>query len=304
MSRSGGVPRHPVMTNIVITGATGVVGRRAVRELLAAGHQVTGVTRSAARPAPARGPRRPRRRGRRLRPGRADDRVRRRGHRRQPSHPHPAARPDGGARRLGRERPPAPRSVGRHRPRGAGRRRRAPGPGVARLPLRRRRRRLAGRGRAGRRRRPHRDGPHRRGQRHGALRRRHRRPALRPVHRAGQRPHPGEHRGRARRDLPEPRPARRVPADRLARRRRRGGRRRAIGAPAGIYNVADDDPPTRAEIDAALAAVVGRGACARRWTRSRPGSSRWRARSASPAGGCATRPAGRRACAPAPTAGA
>jgi nucleoside-diphosphate-sugar epimerase len=32
----------------------------------------------------------------------------------------------------------------------------------------------------------------------------------------------------------------------------------ALVAPAGIYNVADDDPPTRAEIDAALAAVVGR----------------------------------------------
>ena len=55
------------MTNIVITGATGVVGRRAVRELLAAGHKVSGVTRSLrgrrlleARRAP--------RRGRRLRP--------------------------------------------------------------------------------------------------------------------------------------------------------------------------------------------------------------------------------------------
>jgi UDP-glucose 4-epimerase len=35
------------MTNIVITGATGVVGRRAVRDLRAAGHQVTGITRSA-----------------------------------------------------------------------------------------------------------------------------------------------------------------------------------------------------------------------------------------------------------------
>jgi nucleoside-diphosphate-sugar epimerase len=34
----------------------------------------------------------------------------------------------------------------------------------------------------------------------------------------------------------------------------------ALVAPAGTYNVADDDPPTRAEIDAALAAVVGRGA--------------------------------------------
>jgi nucleoside-diphosphate-sugar epimerase len=34
----------------------------------------------------------------------------------------------------------------------------------------------------------------------------------------------------------------------------------AIVAPAGTYNVADADPPTRAEIDAALAAVVGRDA--------------------------------------------
>jgi nucleoside-diphosphate-sugar epimerase len=32
----------------------------------------------------------------------------------------------------------------------------------------------------------------------------------------------------------------------------------ALEAPAGTYNVADDDPPTRGEIDAALAAVVGR----------------------------------------------
>jgi UDP-glucose 4-epimerase len=34
----------------------------------------------------------------------------------------------------------------------------------------------------------------------------------------------------------------------------------ALVAPAGTYNVADDDPPTHAEIDAALAAVVGRDA--------------------------------------------
>jgi len=33
--------------NIVVTGSTGVIGRRAVGELLAAGHRVTGVTRSA-----------------------------------------------------------------------------------------------------------------------------------------------------------------------------------------------------------------------------------------------------------------
>jgi len=35
------------MNEIVITGSTGIIGRRAVREVLAAGHRVTGVTRSA-----------------------------------------------------------------------------------------------------------------------------------------------------------------------------------------------------------------------------------------------------------------
>jgi uncharacterized protein YbjT (DUF2867 family) len=35
------------MNEIVITGSTGVIGQRTVRELLAAGHHVTGVTRSA-----------------------------------------------------------------------------------------------------------------------------------------------------------------------------------------------------------------------------------------------------------------
>jgi len=47
MSRSAVPPRHPRMSEIVITGGTGVIGRRTVRELLAAGHRVTGVTRSA-----------------------------------------------------------------------------------------------------------------------------------------------------------------------------------------------------------------------------------------------------------------
>jgi UDP-glucose 4-epimerase len=47
MSRSSGVRRQLGMNKIVITGATGVIGRRAVHELLAAGHRVTGVTRSA-----------------------------------------------------------------------------------------------------------------------------------------------------------------------------------------------------------------------------------------------------------------
>jgi nucleoside-diphosphate-sugar epimerase len=36
--------------------------------------------------------------------------------------------------------------------------------------------------------------------------------------------------------------------------------RAALGAPPGIYNVADADPPTRGAIDAALAAAVGRDA--------------------------------------------
>src|SRR4051794_17769563 len=47
MSRFGGVRRQLAMNEIVITGATGVIGRRAVRELMAAGFAVTGVTRSA-----------------------------------------------------------------------------------------------------------------------------------------------------------------------------------------------------------------------------------------------------------------
>jgi nucleoside-diphosphate-sugar epimerase len=47
MSRSEGVRRQFGMSEIVITGSTGVIGLRAVRELLAAGHSVKGVTRSA-----------------------------------------------------------------------------------------------------------------------------------------------------------------------------------------------------------------------------------------------------------------
>jgi nucleoside-diphosphate-sugar epimerase len=46
MSRSLGLRRRFDMSKIVITGSTGAIGRRAVRDLLAAGHQVTGVTRS------------------------------------------------------------------------------------------------------------------------------------------------------------------------------------------------------------------------------------------------------------------
>src|SRR5215218_8354937 len=47
MSRSRGLRRQSCMNEIVITGSTGVIGQRAVRGLLAAGHRVTGVTRSA-----------------------------------------------------------------------------------------------------------------------------------------------------------------------------------------------------------------------------------------------------------------
>jgi nucleoside-diphosphate-sugar epimerase len=46
MSRSGAVRRQLDM-DIVITGSTGAIGRRVVRELLAEGHRVAGVTRSA-----------------------------------------------------------------------------------------------------------------------------------------------------------------------------------------------------------------------------------------------------------------
>lgn len=47
MSQLPGPSRHPDMsTHIVITGASGIVGRRAVAELVGAGHRVTGVVRS------------------------------------------------------------------------------------------------------------------------------------------------------------------------------------------------------------------------------------------------------------------
>jgi len=35
------------MSEVTVTGSTGVIGHRAVRELVADGHRVTGVTRSA-----------------------------------------------------------------------------------------------------------------------------------------------------------------------------------------------------------------------------------------------------------------
>lgn len=47
MSRSCGVRRQSGMSEIVIAGSTGVIGRRAICQLVAAGHRVTGVTRSA-----------------------------------------------------------------------------------------------------------------------------------------------------------------------------------------------------------------------------------------------------------------
>src|SRR6516225_5270201 len=47
MSRSCAVRRQIGMNEIIITGSTGVIGRLAVRQLLAVGNRVTGVTRSA-----------------------------------------------------------------------------------------------------------------------------------------------------------------------------------------------------------------------------------------------------------------
>jgi UDP-glucose 4-epimerase len=47
MSRSSGKLRHPDMIDIVITGSTGVIGRHAIRDLLAERPHVTGLTRSA-----------------------------------------------------------------------------------------------------------------------------------------------------------------------------------------------------------------------------------------------------------------
>src|SRR3954451_13560691 len=47
MSRSSAVRRQSGMNNITITGSTGAIGRRAVRELVGPGYAVRGVTRSA-----------------------------------------------------------------------------------------------------------------------------------------------------------------------------------------------------------------------------------------------------------------
>ena len=63
----------------------------------------------------------------------------------------------------------------------------------------------------------------------------------------------------------------------------------ALGAPAGTYNVADADPATNAEIDAALAAAVGVPKHCARESRRR---GRSRARSASRPAACARRAAG------------
>ena len=46
VSRSAALPRQPTM-NVAITGATGVIGRHAVQQLIHAGHRVTGIARSA-----------------------------------------------------------------------------------------------------------------------------------------------------------------------------------------------------------------------------------------------------------------
>ena len=246
------------MTNIVITGTTGVVGRRAVRELLAAGHRVSGVTRSL--------------RGRRLLEGlgalpvEADVFD-------QASLTTAFAGADTVVNLLTHI-PPAdqmmapgawdendrlrPRRVRGHRPRGAGRRRRAPGPGVPRVPLRRRRRRLARRGRAGR----------RRGTTAMALTAEanatERFAGDTVVLRFGLFIGPDSGLTQATIEA-----ARGGISPNLGRREAyrptvwlddagAAVAAAAVGAPAGIYNVADEDPPTSAEIDAALAAVVGR----------------------------------------------
>ncbi len=141
MSRSAELHRQSTM-NIVITGATGVIGRHAVQQLINAGHRVTGVTRSARGERALRGSGRPPRASGRLRRGAAALGVRGRRRSREPPHPHPVRGPHGGARRVGRERPAARRGVGGDRPRGAGRRGRPARAGVARLRLRRRRRSL------------------------------------------------------------------------------------------------------------------------------------------------------------------
>jgi nucleoside-diphosphate-sugar epimerase len=77
----------------------------------------------------------------------------------------------------------------------------------------------------------------------------------------------------------------------------------ALHTPAGSYNVADEDPPTRAESTRRSPPPWGAVPCGRRWTTSRPPWSPWHGRSGCRAGGCAKRAAGCRACGAAPTAG-
>ena len=195
---------------VFVAGATGVLGRRAVARLVAAGHQVTGVARSPEKAAllESLG----------ARPVGVDlfdaDAVRgavaraRRG--RQSRHQDPARRGDGAHIRVGGERAHPPRGVGqsrRRRDRGRCHRVRA---GVARVPLRRARRRVA-------RRRVHALDPLRlqrfhaggRGERRAVPRARRTGSgvALRPVLRTGERPDHRDDSGRAARSDPR----RRVP---------------------------------------------------------------------------------------------
>ena len=171
--------------------------------------------------------------------------------------------------------------------------------GVDRVRVRRRRRRVARRGRAGRRRRRDDDRADGRAQRAGAVRRRHRRAALRAVHGTRQRVHAGRAGGGAggasiavgppgayRPTLWLDDAAVAVAA--------------ALGVPAGTYNVADTDPPTNAEIDAALAAAVGVEALRTRAPQDGPLARSQRCRAA----GCVRRAAGRRGCARARRSGA
>ena len=135
-------PIGEVAMRVFVAGATGVVGRRAVPALVAAGHEVTAVVRSPAKAELARSlgatpvevePLRPRRAARR---GRGP----RRGV--QPRDAHPAVGTRRRAARVGREHAHPHRGVAQSRRRRARRGRAGVRAGVDRVPLRRPRRRV------------------------------------------------------------------------------------------------------------------------------------------------------------------
>ncbi len=90
----------------------------------------------------------------------------------------------------------------------------------------------------------------------------------------------GGRRSRARGALAERRPARRVPADPLARRRRHGGRRGARRAGRDLQRGRRRPADARGDRRGARRRRRARQRCGRRWSTFRPSSSRWRARSA------------------------